>query len=820
MAFILEVIIFLALLGFAIHALKWGIGIAGKAVLLVLAIVAGIPVGIGYGTEALLGKLRLRAVGAVAVLIVNAALFVGVCLGQNIYIAPFGLESFAYLAPVLGGIALLHQSWLRRKAEALSDPIALFGDQDKETYRGIFAAFFVGMAAALTETIFIWEGVALSWIYWAIALVLQAGALYQEIILRERLEEAHKALVPAKKLNASQWLSDFKIRCELGADKAEAIYFGILLRLIREEKVDEIELNGTSWIVNHSWHEIKRRGIGRQLEGAPRVPVDVFWGWVTGGLEISMKDAVDYSARHLEFGAKYAFEDGDAFVHYVHVDRIRVCSSCGVAEEGNNNDAGEWHCTAACIETESICEAEYKKPFDLFLSEAATSGFIVMAGANSWTINHKAVAAGGQGHGFAAELANDRIDKLMGRSAKIVGGNNAKDGADRLVDGQFLQTKYCKTPGKSVGSCFNHDPSTGRETYRYMDGGKPMAVEVPRDQYEGAVKDFERRIKAGQVPGVTDPEEAKQLVVKGHLTYEQAQSIVKFGTFESLSYDALEGVVVGAGAASIGFVLTTFVFYLNTGDAKKAMQVAVVQAGKAFGKTFVIHVGTRQLHRLESVQSILKNIDADKLPTGLAEFLQKGMGLESRNQLTRALQGTLVTSVVVIAVTTGPDLIKLIRGRMSQAQFVKNVAVAASGVAGGALGATVGGAIGATLGPVGLVAGNILGGMAGGVVSAAFASEVASGYMEDDQVRMLRIVNVQVEYLATLFLLTADEVNNLASNLDRILTPKTFEVLHAKGNKRAYANQLIKPVVIRIVKQRPALDFTERQVIEAIEEMA
>ena len=35
------------------------------------------------------------------------------------------------------------------------------------------------------------------------------------------------------------------------------------------------------------------------------------------------------------------------------------------------------------------------------------------------------------------------------------------------------------------------------------------------------------------------------------------------------------------------------------------------------------------------------------------------------------MRGTLVTSFALVAVTTGPDMIKMVRGRISGAQFIK-----------------------------------------------------------------------------------------------------------------------------------------------------
>ncbi len=45
------------------------------------------------------------------------------------------------------------------------------------------------------------------------------------------------------------------------------------------------------------------------------------------------------------------------------------------------------------------------------------------------------------GHGFAAEQANDLIDKLHFKDSKIVGDDNKKDGPDRISEGTLIQTK-------------------------------------------------------------------------------------------------------------------------------------------------------------------------------------------------------------------------------------------------------------------------------------------------------------------------------------------------------------------------------------------
>ncbi|HCQ7632095.1 TPA: hypothetical protein ACG5UY_005142, partial [Escherichia coli] len=120
-------------------------------------------------------------------------------------------------------------------------------------------------------------------------------------------------------------------------------------------------------------------------------------------------------------------------------------------------------------------------------------------------------------------------DRVRLKNARILGDNNARNGADRLVSGTEIQTKYCSTAARSVGAAF--DGQNGQ--YRYMGNNGPMQLEVPRDQYAGAVETMRNKIREGKVPGVTDPAEASRLIRRGHLTYTQARNITRFGTIES-----------------------------------------------------------------------------------------------------------------------------------------------------------------------------------------------------------------------------------------------------------------------------------------------
>ncbi len=77
-----------------------------------------------------------------------------------------------------------------------------------------------------------------------------------------------------------------------------------------------------------------------------------------------------------------------------------------------------------------------------------------------------------QGHGWAAEDANAMADRLAGKKVDQVGRDNCCNGADRVVNGVQIQTKYCATAQDSVNAAF--------QDCRYRYSG--MKLEVPKDQ--------------------------------------------------------------------------------------------------------------------------------------------------------------------------------------------------------------------------------------------------------------------------------------------------------------------------------------------------
>ncbi len=92
-----------------------------------------------------------------------------------------------------------------------------------------------------------------------------------------------------------------------------------------------------------------------------------------------------------------------------------------------------------------------------------------------------------------------------------------------MVASVYIQDKYYNSSSASVKACFDE-----KGLFKYLTSdGLPMQIEVPKDQYSEAVSIMEERIRTGKVPEVTDPNEAKNIIRKGNLTYAQTKNLGK-----------------------------------------------------------------------------------------------------------------------------------------------------------------------------------------------------------------------------------------------------------------------------------------------------
>ena len=337
------------------------------------------------------------------------------------------------------------------------------------------------------------------------------------------------------------------------------------------------------------------------------------------------------------------------------------------------------------------------------------------------------------GHGFAAEDANNLADRLRGRIAKVVGRSLERHGADRVVDGVHVQSKYYENPTATMRSAF--DPHGGN--YRYPG----QVLEVPKDQYRKCLARMRRRIREGRVPGHTDPADAERLVRRGTVTYKQARSIARAGNIDSVKFD----VKTGAAVTGVAIALSSLIDYargrrqgLGRTDAVKR---ALVQGVATGSETLVAHVLSAQLLRTKAaalgtvtvrqgVRCFARTSLGKKAVEGVAAASLGKMvhGGAAINHVSKLLRSNAVTASATAVVSCGPDFYRAaIDKSISWRQFTKNSAVNVAGAAGGWGGWVGGAAAGATVGSAIPIVGTAVGGFVGGVIGALSLGAVTSG---------------------------------------------------------------------------------------------
>lgn len=427
---------------------------------------------------------------------------------------------------------------------------------------------------------------------------------------------------------------------------------------------------------------------------------------------------------------------------------------------------------------------------------------------------------GARGHGFAAESANDLFDRFTGKNARIVGGDNAKDGADRIVNGANIQSKYCSSGSKCVRECFRD----GKFRY-YNPDGTPMQIEVPADKYNDALKAMQERINRGEVRGVKNAEE---IIRRGNVTYEQAKNIAKAGTIESLTYDAINGVQIGAYSGGISAAITFAVSTWSGKNFRAALEDSVtvgLQVGGAAWASSIL-VGQMTKAGINSVlvapSEALVSMIGPKASAHLVNAFRNGTniyGAAAMKSASKLLRGNVVTGIATVAVMSVGDVVNIFRGRISAAQLFKNVVNTSAGVAGGVGGWMGGAAAGAAVGSVVPVVGTAVGGFVGGVlgsfVGGTAASKVSQAvtdeFIEDDSKEMIRILEKEFTDVSFDYLLNKNEADKVASNLQSKLDGSTFEDMYSSDNRYNFARNLIEECVLPVVKRRPKIKLPTTQ---------
>lgn len=429
------------------------------------------------------------------------------------------------------------------------------------------------------------------------------------------------------------------------------------------------------------------------------------------------------------------------------------------------------------------------------------------------------------GHGWAAERGNNLIDNIKGfftgSHSTIEGDNNVKNGADRLTiladkTKLYIQSKYYAEPSLSIAACFDENG------FRYFDSeGKPMAIEVPADQYDAAVEYMRRRIANGEVAGVTNTEQAVEIVRKGNLTYQQAKHIAKAGTVESILYDSAHACVTATTSMGISAAVSFAVNLWNGESVETSMKESIMQGLRTGGTSFIISVLSSQLaktglntamipaskvvvHALgPKVSAVIVNAFR---PAGSAIY-----GAAAMQSAAKLLRGNVITSTVTFVVLSANDVADIIRGRISWKQLAKNVSTTAAGIAGGTLGYLGGAALGTAILPgAGTVVGIIVS-VAAGWGANEGAKAVADLIADDDADEMIEILENQFAEIAAEYFLNEDEVNQSVENLQSLITAEMLKQMYQYRDHQAFARRLIEMAIDPVVAQRAYVELPSEE---------
>lgn len=417
--------------------------------------------------------------------------------------------------------------------------------------------------------------------------------------------------------------------------------------------------------------------------------------------------------------------------------------------------------------------------------------------ANGADASRTAKYRGPTGHGFAAEDANTLSDRLRFRDAETVGGNNVRNGPDRLVDGVQIQSKYHKTARASVSAAF--DRATGK--YKYAG----QTLEVPRDQYAESVRMMRQKIREGKVPGVSRVADAEKIVRRGNVTYAQARNMARAGNIHSIAMDAKTGAVTGGAAFGISFAITYARARQMGMSREDALKQSLAAGFRNGGAALAAHIAASQFSRTAAGRAVdmAGAKAADAVAGGARAATRNRIGRTAARRIGNAVGGNIAGRSAIAAITFGPDFYRAaFDGSISWSQFLKNGASNAAGLGGAAIGGAIGSAF-----PVPII-GTLLGASIGGAVGSAIARKAANSVADDDAVALMKSLDAEIQSLTHDFMLDQREMDDFAKSAKRTINPKWLcrmykETDGSESSRRAYVRTNFEPEFLKIARARP-----------------
>lgn len=446
------------------------------------------------------------------------------------------------------------------------------------------------------------------------------------------------------------------------------------------------------------------------------------------------------------------------------------------------------------------------------------------------------------GHGYAAEDINAFNDFLTGHDVDLSGRTNEYCGPDRIVDGVQIQTKYCRTARMSVEAGF---PSYNEGNYAYWDteNGTPQLLEVPSDQYDQCVALFREKILEGKVVDangnkITNPDDATKIVKKGKFTYTQAKNVTKAGNIDSLRFDFETGMIASFTAFGISFSINLCMALLNSRkngvSIEEAIKLSYLEGLKSGTISMSSHVATAQFLKTAAGRKLaeLVKIGSDKVVNSIWQtdagkdiIRQAAKAIINKNVndaaakkvVAKFLRTNTISQFVMFVVVSIPDTCDLLRGRISGPQFIKDLVVTGSSLAG----TTVGAILANRYAKGWEMPFAIIGGAAVGWAS----KKIADVIHKDDSERMQKLVKLAIIELSNDYLFQSEEEFDFCLNMIRAegaINTDLLKCMYSAGKssdgdddflRANIAYRALEYYFSATIRNRKSLQFTKNQAI-------
>lgn len=296
---------------------------------------------------------------------------------------------------------------------------------------------------------------------------------------------------------------------------------------------------------------------------------------------------------------------------------------------------------------------------------------------------------------------------------------------------------------------------------------------------------------------ITNPDEAKNIVKKGDYTYQQAKNVTKAGNIDSLKFDLETGVIVAFSSFGISFAINLCMTLLSkdkTGlSLDEAIKLSYLEGLKSGTISMTSHVATSQILKTSvgrsmaaygtkgsrNVVNFIWQTDTGKkiIQKVAKNIIQKNVsGGAAKQVVVKYLRTNAVSQLAFFLVTSIPDTWDLLRGRISGNQFLKNLIVSGTSLAG----VTVGAVLAGRYGGFAALGGAVIGGGAVGWAT----KKIADFIYKDDSERMQKIVKAAIVELSNDYLIQTEEEFDLCMNMikvDKAINTDLLKCMYSAG---------------------------------------